>query len=126
MHRIRNSEAFFQKNLSQSAHADSANSDKVNMNGFLKINLYIDITFLFNNIKNSAKALRTDGIISKKMFSSHKIALSSILYYIYKKIKGDIFVEIDTQKEKKKEKNCKKCLRSKKLWYNRYNLLEMR
>jgi hypothetical protein len=30
------------------------------------------------------------------------------------------------KKEKKKEKNCKKCLRSKKLCYNRYNLLEMR
>lgn len=30
-------------------------------------------------------------IQAKNAFFSHKIALSSILYYIYKKIKGDIF-----------------------------------
>ena len=31
-----NRKAFFQKNFSESAHADSANSDKVNMNGVIK------------------------------------------------------------------------------------------
>ena len=37
-----------------------------------------------------------------------------------------IFKEFNIEKNNKKEKNCKKWLRSKKLCYNRYNLLEMR